>query len=381
MRITLAIVLGMLLAGSWVYCLIVIAAVRSYFNASRRKKASAVPIPLSVLKPLHGLDLGLEENLRTFFEQEYPSFELLFAARNETDEGLALARRLALEYPAVPSRFLVTGEPPYPNAKVWSLEWMTRAAAHDVLVMSDSDIRAGRDLLQGIAAEFADPSLGVATCPYRAVPGASFWSMLEAIGMNTEFWGGAMAARLVERGVHFAIGPTLTARRSALEAVGGFEVLSQYLAEDFVLGQFAAERGIGVILSAQVVEHHIGAQGWRTNFGHRLRWNRSTRRSRPAGYLGQIFTNPIPLALLFVAAAPSLWPWALAITAAVRAAAAYSVSEKLLRDPLCRRHWLWIPVQDLVSACFWLAGFFGDTVSWGGRRYRVLPDGRFELTS
>ncbi|MCL4794645.1 MAG: bacteriohopanetetrol glucosamine biosynthesis glycosyltransferase HpnI [Bryobacteraceae bacterium] len=376
MALVAAILLGALVAGSWVFCVLVVIAARRY-RAERSAPLLAFE-PISILKPLHGLDDGLETNLRSFFEQDYPSFELLFAAREESDEGLTLARRLALEHPHVPARFFVTGEPPYANAKVWSLELMMREARHSLLVMSDSDIRVTPEMLRAVAAEFADPGLGVATCPYRAVPGASFWSTLEAIGMNTEFWGGVLTARLVEGGVHFAIGPTIAARPGAIEAAGGWPRLAQYLAEDFVLGQSAAQAGFGVILSSYVIEHRIGAQRLRPNFAHRLRWNRSTRRSRPAGYAGQVFTNPLPLALALAIAAPALW-WVVIPTALLRAWAAHEVSWRTLRDPLCRRRWWLIPLQDLLSFAFWVAGFFGNTIEWRGRRYRLLADGRFVL--
>ncbi|MBE7542585.1 MAG: glycosyltransferase [Bryobacteraceae bacterium] len=380
MALAAMMVLGGLVAGSWVFCVLAALAARRY-RAVRPPAVSSFE-PVSILKPLHGVDDGLEANLRSFFEQDYPSFEILFAARADEDAGLALARRLAGEYSGVPVRFFVTGEPRYANAKVFSLETMTREARHRLLVMSDSDIRVTPEMLRVLAAEFSDPGLGVATCPYRAVPGASFWSMLEAIGMNTEFWGGAFTARMVEGGVRFAVGPTIAARPEAIEAAGGWGRLAEYLAEDFVLGQFAAEAGFGVILSSFVIEHRIGAQRWKANFAHRLRWNRSTRRSRPAGYAGQIFTNPLPLALAFVAlafvaGAPGWW-WVVVVTAVLRAWAAHEVSGRTLKDPLCRRRWWLIPVQDLLSFGFWVAGFFGNTIEWRGRRYLLRPDGRFE---
>ena len=369
------ILLGAILAGSWVFCVLTVIAARRYLSV--RPGTVNQGEGVSILKPLHGLDEGLEENLRTFFEQDYGEFEILFAAREENDLGLGVARRLSAEHPQVDVRFLVTGEAPYPNAKVWSLECMMREARNDLLVMSDSDIRVDRRMLGIIASEFARGKTGVATCPYRAVPGRSFWSRLEAIGMNTEFWGGALVARMVEGGARFAIGPTIAARRSVIEQIGGWPRLSEYLAEDFVMGQFAAEAGHGVILSSYVIEHHIGSQRMMANFAHRLRWNRSTRRSRPAGYVGQIFTNPLPVALLLAASCPPLW-WLLIPTAGLRAWAAHEVSWKVLRDGLCRLRWWLIPVQDTLSFLFWLAGFFGTTIEWRGRRYRLLRDGRFE---
>lgn len=370
-------VLGAVLLGSWVFCVLTAVAVARY--RSVRPARSHGGEGISILKPLHGLDDGLEANLRSFFEQRYSGrFEILFAAREANDAALALARRLAAGYPQIETRFFVTGEPPYPNAKVWSLEIMTREARHDLLVMSDSDIRVTPEMLERLAGEFADGRTGVATCPYRAVPGPSFWSTLEAIGMNTEFWGGAIVARMVEGGVKFAVGPTSAARRRVLADIGGWPKLAEYLAEDFVMGQFAAGMGHGVILSSYIVEHHIGSQGLRANFAHRLRWNRSTRRSRPAGYTGQLFTNPLAVLLLLICWQPSFW-WLALPTVLFRGIAAHAVSSTVLNDRLCRRRWWLIPVQDLLSFVFWLAGFFGNTIEWRGRRYRLLRDGRFQL--
>ena len=332
------------------------------------------PEPISILKPLAGLDLDLESNLRTFFEQDYPAFEILFAVRSEDDPAAAVVARLQREYPKIPSRLVVTGEPPYPNAKVYSLDRMLAAATNDLVVMSDSDIRVTPDLLRTVAAEFQDAHLGVATCPYRAVPGASFWSRLEATGMNTDFWGSAWSRGCLKACTSPWARPSPPGAR-VLQSIGGFERLKDYLAEDFVMGKFAAEAGHGVILSSYVVEHHIGSATLRQNVAHRLRWARSTRRSRPAGYVGQLFTMPLPLALLVCAASPAWWP-VLPLTLMVRAAAAYTVSARVLRarDQLAavadRRR---VGILLLDRGILWQYDF------WRGRRYRLFPDGRFEL--
>jgi ceramide glucosyltransferase len=363
-----------LVAGS-VVCsvLTVIAAVR--YRSVCPPATRSTP-PISILKPLAGVDDGLEANLRSYFEQSYPEFEILFAVRSPKDPAIEVAERLRAEYRAIPSRLSVTGEPPYANAKVYSLDRMLREARHDLLVMADSDVRVTSDLLSTIAAEFQDEALGMATCPYRATPGRSFWSTLEAVGLNTEFIAGLVLARMME-GVKFAVGPTIAARRRTLEAIGGFDAVKDYLAEDFMLGKLAAERGEGVILSSYVIEHRIGAQGFAANLKHRLRWNRSTRRSRPAGYAGQVFTNPLPLALLLWAAAPGWWP-VVAATAVVRAAAAWATARYVLGDRLTGRLWFLVPLQDIYSFAVWIAGFFGNTILWRGRKYHLLHDGRFE---
>ena len=347
--------------------------------AAQRYRAAVPPAfksvePISILKPLAGLDDSLESNLRTFFEQDYPEFEILFAVREAHDPALAVVKKLQAEHPLIRTQLLVTGEPPYPNAKVFSLDLMLSKAANDLVVMSDSDIRVTPTLLRTVAAEFQDAALGVATCPYRAVSGASIWSRLEATGMNTDFWGGALVARMLE-GMRFAVGPTIVARRRVLQSIGGFARLKDYLAEDFVIGKFAAEAGHGVILSCYVIEHHIGKATLRENIAHRLRWGRSTRRSRRSGYVGQIFTMPIPLALIVCAFMPKLWP-VLLIAAVLRAIAAYMVSARVLR---ARVNWGLLPIEDVIGFFFWIAGFFGNVISWRGRRYRLYADGRFEL--
>jgi ceramide glucosyltransferase len=370
--LAVAIVFGCLLAGSVVYCLLTVIGARSYLK-------QPIPVteelpPISVLKPLAGVDQGLETNLRSFFEQDHPGFELLFAVRDATDPAIPVVAELQKQFPARASRLIITGEPPYPNAKVFSLDRMLAEARYDLLVMSDSDIRVAAGFLKSVAAEFADPNIALATCPYRAVAGRSLWSNLEAEGMNTEFLAGLLVARMIE-GVKFAVGPTLVARKSVFRKIGGFNALKDYLAEDFVLGKFAAQAGFGVILSRNIVEHRIGSEPWRVNAAHRLRWVRSTRRSRPLGYIGQLFTYPLPLALIVWALAPTWWPILIG-AAALRAIAAWSTSAWILG---AKPRWHLVILQDVLSFGFWLAGFFGNTIVWRGRRYYLYPDGRFEL--
>lgn len=370
----LAFFLAALLSGSLVYCVLaVVAAVR--YRAVRPPELRQTP-PISVLKPLAGVEDGLEDNLRSFFEQRYPQFEILFAVRSPLDPAVEVVERLRAQHPAIPSRLIVTGEPPYANAKVYSLDRMLAEARHPLLVMADSDVHVTPEMLATIAAEFQDEHVGLATCPYRAVPGPGIWSLLEALGLNSEFMAGVLVARMLD-GMRFALGPTIAARRETLERIGGFDAVKDYLAEDFVMGKLAAERGYGVILSSYVIEHHIGGQHFLANLKHRLRWNRSTRRSRPWGYLGQVFTCPVPLALLLCAVQPAWWPLA-AAALAFRPIAAWATACLVLDDPLVRRYWWLAPLQDVASFLVWLGGFFGNTILWRGRRYYLLPDGRFE---
>jgi ceramide glucosyltransferase len=369
-----------LAAGTVVYCFLVLIATYRYLSVP---PCAPAQLPISILKPLKGADLGLEENLRSFFTQSYSApFEILFAVREDTDPAVPIVRRLMAEFPAVPSRLLLVGEPPvelnWHNAKVWSLHHLVQAAAHEVVLMSDSDIRVDDQLLAGIAGEFAaNPKLGVATCPYRAVAGPSVWSQLEALGMNTEFIAGILVARLLE-GMKFTLGPTVAARKQAIADIGGWPSLQTYLAEDFMLGQRVTEKGWDSILSRSLVEHHIGSETREANFAHRLRWNRSTRRSRPGGYVGQFFTNPLPILLAcwpLTGFAPLYIPNLLFF----RFSIAFATSNGILQDPF-RYRYLWqLPLQDLLSFAFWIAGFFGKTIHWRGRTYELHPDGQFSL--
>ena len=371
-------ILLVLLAGSLVYCVLVMLATREYLSAKLPAECGTPKI--SVLKPLCGHDEGLEENLRSFFEQQYPEFELLLAVHHENDPAVEVAEKVINEFAGrVNARLIVTGESPIPNAKSYSLNRLVREARYDLLVMSDSDIRAHSGLLSSLAREFAEARVGLITCPYRAVAGRSLWSRLEAIGMNTELLGGVMVARMLE-GMKFALGCTLAVRRSVLDAMGGFGYLQEFLAEDFVIGHRAAEMGHEVLLSSAIVEHRIGSQGMWGNLSHRLRWARSTRRSRPAGYWGQIFTYPLPLALLLWAVHGSAWPLVIA-TLVLRVGAAVATSEFVVKDPLLRQQWWLLPLQDILGFFVWIGGFLGDTIIWRDRKCTVLRDGRLQVNS
>jgi ceramide glucosyltransferase len=371
-------ILSALLAGSLVYCVLVMVATRRYLRA--KLPAAGTAPAISVVKPLCGRDEGLEENLRSFFVQEYPDFEVLLAVHRESDPAIEIAEKVIREFSGkIRARLIVTGESPIPNAKAYSLNRLVREAGHDLLVMGDSDVRVQPDLLAKLARELQDPRVGLITCPYRAVGGRTVWSRLEAIGMNTELLGGVLVARMLE-GMKFALGCTLAVRRNVLEEMGGFAYLQEFLAEDFVIGHRAAELGHEVLLSSAIIEHRIGSQSMLRNLSHRLRWARSTRRSRPAGYWGQIFTYPLPLALLLWVTYPPAWPAAL-LGLVLRVGAAIATSESVLRDPVLRRQWWLLPVQDVLGFLVWIGGFLGDTIMWRDRKCTVLRDGRLQVNS
>ncbi len=368
------VIASLLLLGCCIYCVLAIAGA---YRHTRQPKPEPLlkAVPISILKPLSGLDDGLEENLRSYYEQDYADFELLFAVRWESDPAVPVVRRFMAEYPTVPSKLIFTGEPPYAHAKVFSLKLMLDQACHDLIAMADSDVRVARDFCSRLAAEFQDPQLGLVTCPYRALAGDSIWSRLEAVGMNTDFHAGLFTAAMME-GAKFAVGPTIVARRSALDEIGGIERVKDYLAEDFMLGRLASDH-VDVRLSPYVVEHRIGSETALSNFAHRLRWARSCRRSRPAGYIGQFFTYPLPIGVILSLLWHALWPLLL-LAVALRVFAAWIVSKYILGE---RVPWLLLPLQDVLGFAFWIAGFFGNSILWRGRRYLLNRDGTMELAS
>jgi ceramide glucosyltransferase len=364
-----------LLSGSIVYCVLTVLAAARYLHSGARRPDRFPPI--SVLRPLAGAEDNTEANLRSLFEQRYPASEILLAVHDEADPATAIARRVMAAYPHIPSRLIIAGDSPFPNAKVWSLRAMLAEASHETIVMSDSDIRIAPDGFATIVSELCQPNVGLVTCPYRATGGPRFWSKVEALGLNTEFIGGMLTARMLG-GMDFAIGCTIATRRADLEAIGGLEHLQSYLAEDFQMGSLTHQLGKTVVLSRCIIEHHIGNDGFIENWKHRLRWARSTRRSRRIGYLGELFTKTTALAIILWLVAPTAWRFAL-LALIFRAAAQWATAIWVLDDPLVADNWWLLPLEDIASFITWVLGFFGKTIVWRGRKLILARDGSFEM--
>ena len=306
------------LITSTVYSIMVVAGVLHF----RRQRVAADPSfcpPVSLLKPLHGAEPNLAEHLEGFFKQEYSDYEILFCARTLNDAGLHIAREVAARHPSVPARFLTCGTPPFANAKVASLESMAHAARHAILVVSDSDVRVTPQYLRAVVAPFAEKEVGLVTCPYRGVPSpalpadkprsAALWAQLEGAGMSIEMSAGVMVANMLE-GMKFALGPTMAVRSACVQEMGGFRVLGQYCADDFLLGNFVAAKGHRVIFSHHAIDHIVLNTGFVDSMRHQVRWSKSTRFSRPKGHFGTSLTFSMPFSLLACVAALCLHlPW------------------------------------------------------------------------
>lgn len=338
--------------------------------------------PLTLLKPLHGADPGLESYLETFFTQDYPQYEILFCARNAGDAGLETARRVAARHPHIPAQFLSTGGvPDYINAKVASMELMEARATHEILVVSDSDVRVTPDYLRSVALPFADPNVGGMCCLYRGVAvEGGLWARLEAVGMSVEMSAGCLAARLME-GMQFTLGPTMAFRRETVRRMGGFKVAADYCADDFILGNETHKLGQTVVLSHHAIDHMVLHSELVGSLKHQVRWMKSTRFSRPKGHFGTALSFSIPFGLLALAACAwlghTMWGLSLlAFAAASRLALAIAVG----RLVVCDKSWFGLlvlyPIRDLMGFCFWAASYTGRRILWRGRVFELLPGGK-----
>jgi ceramide glucosyltransferase len=338
--------------------------------------------PLTLLKPLHGAEPGLDANLATFFQQDYAAYEVLFCARSAEDAGLAIARQVAARYPEVPVQFLSTGgRPDYINAKVASMELMEAVAHHDIFVISDSDVRVTADYLRSVALPFANPRVGGLTCLYRGVAAeGGVWARLEAVGMSVEMTAGVLVARSLE-GMQFALGPTMAFRRETIRRMGGFRVTADYCADDFILGNETHKLGQTVVLSHHAIDHIVINPSLWQSMLHQARWMKSTRFSRPKGHFGTALTFSIPFGLLSFASALALGHVSIAVTLlawaiASRLALSVAVGNWVVRDRSWFNLLVLYPIRDLMGIFFWVASYASGEIHWRGRKFQLLPGGK-----
>jgi ceramide glucosyltransferase len=359
----------------------VLFAVARFRGAAQGARPAQFSPAVSLLKPLHGAEPGLDEHLATFFEQDHRDFEILFCARHAEDAGLATARRVAARYPDVPVQFLTSGEPTAPNAKILSLERMARAARHDIFIISDSDVRVGRDYVREVVAPFAAAEVGAVTCLYRGVAAeGGMWSRIEAAAMSVEMSAGVLVADMLQ-GMDFALGPTMAVRRSCLEEIGGFLPMAEYCADDFLLGNWVAERGHTVVLSHHAIDHIVLHDSFVASMRHQARWMKSTRFSRPKGHFGTALTFSVPFGTLAALAAAAMHRPALADglvlgSIATRMAMAMAVSRSVLREKSMGQSVLLYPVRDFLAIFFWLASYGSKKILWRNEVYVLEKNGR-----
>lgn len=355
--------------------------------ATRRFERTPAPVPdptftpgISILKPIKGVDARMHAGLASHCAQNYAGeFEILFGVNSLDDPAVAEVARLRVDFPHINIRLIECPARLGPNGKLSNLVQMLPHAQFEHILVNDSDILVSPEYLTHIAAAFQQDNVGLVTAPYIGLASKTLWSKIEALGISTDFIPGALVARALEGGLRFGLGSTLATTRKALASIGGFEVLTDQLADDYELGVRLHRAGYRVELLHEVVATSVPPYTLRGLCEHQLRWARSTRDSRRAGYIGLGITYVLPWAVLTVlASGGALWSFTLlSIALLARMAVALVVGVGLLRDGQVLRDLLLVPLRDAFGLWFWLWSYASDIVVWRGERFR-LRRGRLE---
>jgi ceramide glucosyltransferase len=335
--------------------------------------------PVSILKPLKGTDPDIYESFRSHCLQDYPAYEIIFGVSDPDDPVVASVSQLQREFPALTIRLVVSANKLGANVKVSNLEQMLPASRYQYLLVNDSDIRVEPDYLRRVIAPLLNENehVGMVTCLYRGVAASTVGSILESLGISTDFCPGVLVARQLEGGLKFGLGSTLAFRRADLERIGGFRSIVDFLADDYELGRRIAHLGLQVLLSDVIVETHLPAYDLRGFLAHQLRWARGVRDSRTGGYIGLVSTYGFIWALVvLISSRAAAWSWAVfAAIMLLRGAIALAVGRLVLKDRDLLAHLWLLPFRDLVAGAIWCASFAGHTVTWRGDRFE-LKNGR-----
>jgi ceramide glucosyltransferase len=363
--VTIAIIVFVLAAGA--YQLLAIVAI--LIHRRQRPTATSQPLPVSILKPVYGRDLGFYDAIRSHAAQQYPEFEILFGIRREDDPARAEVERLVAEFPSVPIRLIVCPTSA-PNQKVGSLIDLAREAQHPILIVNDSDISVSAGYIRDVTAPLSDPGIGLVTCLYRAE--AHDWpSRFEALAIATDFAPSTLVARMF--GVaNFAFGSTMSFRKADVNRIGGFEAIADYIADDYQLGDKLHGLGMRNLISSVVVSTRLTSGSWRGAWRHQVRWARTIRLSGGVGYLGL----PITYATVWVVVAALAGQWWLALALLVVRFTMAFTAAGLLGSTGVGKHFYAIPLRDLAGVAVWAAGLFKRSVIWRDQRLRLDGDGR-----
>jgi len=382
-------ILLLALAGSFtstIYLAMTLVATSRHLSRASIAQAAALATPTSslppvtIFKPVHGMEEQLAANLESFFQQDYPDYEVIFGVRDEDNPAAKIAEDVCARHRNVPSRLIVSGPPTWPNAKVCALDKMIAASSCPYLIISDSDVRVTPDFLRNTIPPLLDPKVGLVTCMYRGIPASDFWSWLEALGLSVEMSSGVMVADMIE-GMRFALGPAMAVRRDAIDAIGGIAAVADYYSDDFELGNRIWAKGYKVVLSHHIVRNVLTRRSPLRTLGDQLRWMKSTRYSRPLGHAGTSLTYAMPFGILGFIAAAALGRWQLgvdllALASVNRIVQSIAVGWFVARDP--RAIWLcWLyPVRDFFGFVAWALSYTSRKFYWRGETYRFGNGGR-----
>jgi ceramide glucosyltransferase len=347
------------------------------FARSRPPRTGFAPA-VSVLKPLCGLEPKLYENLRSFFQLDYPGVQILFGVRDAGDPARGVAERLKAEFPQADVTIVVDGRQYGANPKLSNLINMIAAARHDVLVLSDSDIRVPPDYLARVVAPLGEPRVGAVTCAYTAHPGTPrLAARMASLQINDWFLPSVLVASGLGE-VDFCMGSTIALRRDALQALGGFRALRDVLADDYEIGRRLVDRGYRIALSECVVDTVANEIDMKELLRHELRWARTIRTVRPLGFAGMFITHTASMCLLAGLALAATGAGSVAAMAmvAIGLLARLNLHCDIVRRFAAPRGTSWLmPMRDALSLGIWAASFTGRRVTWRGQDFSVRQDG------
>jgi ceramide glucosyltransferase len=362
-----------LAAAPVIYYFIAIIAAQKFFCS--KPVSSSQPLdffpPVSILKPIRGLDRETFENFSSFCAQDYPEFEMLFCVSDEIDPAVPVIKKLIADFPQRSIRLLIGAEKIGVSDKVNKLCRMARESFHDIVLVSDSDVRVDPSLLREVVKRFSDPGVGGVTCLYRGLTDGGFAADLEALGNSADFAPGVLVARLFG-GLNFMLGAVMVTTKKHLAEIGGFESLADYFCDDYELGNRIASRGYRVELSRSPVDIVYPQETLSDAFRHQLRWNLSIRYSRRWGHFGLIFSNWVPWAVLVGVLASWRAAFAYVVIALFfRTVMAISIGARGMRDRLVLRKLSVLPARDVFAFVVWVASFFARRIHWRDRLFRV----------
>ena len=343
-----------------------------FFRRERRRKLRNYTPPVSLLKPVRGIDFASYENYSSFCHQDYPDYEILFAVNDSADQAVPLIHHIIAEFPDRQIRLLVGAENLGANRKVDKLARLSHEAQHEILVLTDGDVRVGPNYLREVVAPFVDESTGAVTSFYRGIAENNLGAELEAIGASSDFFAGVLMAEWTE-GINFALGASIVTTKRWLSKIGGFESIAGTLADDYELGLRIAEAGGRVLLSREPVWTMYPAQTAKSFWDHQLRWARTVRLCRPLSYFGLLFTLGLPWAALAMLVAPTKTIAAFYLLAylVLRHVMAWTVGVWGVGDDVLR-HKLWlVPLRDALYSVVWLASFASNRITWGGQEFTM----------
>jgi len=356
----------------FIYYGIVLVSCWRFFRRPPRNQTIPFTPPVSILKPIRGLDPDAYKNFASFCRQDYPDYELLFCVSGHDDAALPLLDKLRRDFPERPIRVLFGSGRDATNDKVAKLARLVSEAEHEHVVINDSDVRVRPDYLKSVVAPLADPAIGAVTCFYLSIEEHRFVDRLQSVGMMSDFYAGIVVAWQLD-GVKFALGPTIATTRERLAAFGGYESLENRPADDLLVGRLIADQGYEVELSRYAVETVADYESVRELIHKRLRWIVVMRHMRPWGHFGLLFTHGLPWALAAVAIHPSLGIAAAYLGAyfAVRCAITAMIAIWGLKQPSYWRKMGLIPIWDAVAFLIWVASFTRHSIRWRGSDYYI----------